>query len=53
MTDYEVGVDILRKAKIRPQIGKVLVLKLDGGKEIDAKITKMEKDAVIATAQIK
>jgi len=51
MKNYEVKMDMLRKARIRPQIGKVLVLKLDGNKEIDAKITKVEKDLVIATAK--
>ncbi len=51
MKNYRVEIDMLRKARIRPQVGKVLVLKLDGGKEIDAKITKVEKDLIIATAK--
>lgn len=46
MTNYEVKLDLLRKSNIRPYIGKVLVLKLSGGTEIDAKVIKMEKDTL-------
>jgi hypothetical protein len=50
MANYEVGLKILEKAKIRPKLGKVIVLKLDGGKEIDAKIIRVENDRVIAAS---
>jgi hypothetical protein len=50
MKKYEVKMDVLRKGKITPEIGKVIILTLDSGQQLDAKIIRVKQDSVIAGA---
>ncbi|MBW2974434.1 hypothetical protein KY366_01835 [Candidatus Woesearchaeota archaeon] len=49
MAKYRIDMDVLRKGKVRPQIGKVLVLSLDGGRQLEGKITQIGRDSIIMT----
>ncbi|MBN2367424.1 hypothetical protein JXC34_00270 [Candidatus Woesearchaeota archaeon] len=46
---YSVSKQEFKKAKLRPELGKKLVLKVNG-KKIDTKVIKIEKERVILQA---
>ena len=49
MAEYKIALEKLKKAGIEPKVGNELVLVLTGGKKVNVKITKVEKETVIAT----
>lgn len=51
MADYKMGLDKLKKAGIKPEVGAELSVGFTDGTKVNAKITKVEKDAVIVTSE--
>jgi len=51
MAEHKISLEQLKQAGIEPKIGTELSMKLKDGTTIALKITKVEKDTVIATSK--
>jgi len=51
MAEHKIGLEQLKQAGINVEVGTEFSIGLKDGRKIAAKITKVEKDAVIATTK--
>lgn len=51
MTEYKIPLEQLKKAGIDAKVGKGLSLQMKDGKIVEAKITKVGKDEVVAATK--
>lgn len=51
MTEHKIPLEQLKKAGINPEVGTAFSIRLRDGTMATAKITKVEKDVVIATSK--